>query len=144
MGPDGDPVIVSSTADNEEGEYTGDFTPTKDGSYRVEAEATLAGKALGKDNTSFSIAFPYGESDDGRPRPDLLKKIAETSHGAFFSINDWNEKTFDQIETKLESQTPSQIVERRQTRLWSTFWPFALVLVLLGVEWWMRRTWGLI
>ena len=144
MGPDGDPVIVSTTADSEEGEYTGDFTPTKDGSYRVEAEASLAGKSLGKDKTSFSVAFPYGETDDGRPRPELLKKIAETSHGAFFSIHDWNEKTFDQMKAKLESQAPSQIVERRQTRLWSTLWPFALVLVLLGVEWWMRRTWGLI
>src|SRR5262252_3598366 len=144
MGPDGDPVIVSTTADSEEGEYTGDFTPTKDGSYRVEAEASLAGKSLGKDKTSFSVAFPYGETDDGRPRPELLKKIAETSHGAFFSIHDWNEKTFDQMKAKLDSQAPSQIVERRQTRLWSTLWPFALVLVLLGVEWWMRRTWGLI
>jgi uncharacterized membrane protein len=143
-GPDGDPLLISTTADSAEGEYTGDFTPTKEGSYRVEAEASLAGKALGKDKTSFSIIFPYGETDDGRPRPELLKKIAETSHGAFFSINDWNEKTFDQIAAKLESQAPSQIVERRQTRLWSTMWPFALVLVLLGVEWWMRRTWGLI
>ncbi|HUK40352.1 MAG TPA: glutamine amidotransferase [Candidatus Acidoferrales bacterium] len=143
-GPDGDPMIIASTADSEEGQYTGDLTPTKEGSYRVEAEATLAGKTLGKANTSFSVAFPYGENDDGRPRPDLLKKVAETSHGVFFSINDWNDKTFGQIESKLESQAPSQIVERHQTRLWSTFWPFALVLVLLSVEWWMRRTWGLI
>src|SRR5499426_292771 len=144
MGPDGDPVIVSTTADSEEGEYTGDFTPTKDGSYRVEAEASLAGKSLGKDKTSFSVAFPYGETDDGRPRPELLKKIAETSHGAFFSIHDWNEKTFDRIATKLESHASSQIIEQRQTRLWSTLWPFAIILALLSVEWWMRRKWGLI
>ena len=144
LGPDGDPVIVATTAENEEGEYTGDFTPTKEGSYRVEAEATLAGKALGRDKTSFSVAFPYGETDDGRPRPDLLKQIAEASHGAFFSISDWNEKTLEQMAAKLESHAPSQIIERRQTRLWSTLWPFAIVLALLGIEWWMRRTWGLI
>ncbi|HTN70189.1 MAG TPA: glutamine amidotransferase, partial [Methylomirabilota bacterium] len=144
LGPDGDPVIVATTAQSEEGEYTGDFTPTREGSYRVEAEANLAGKTLGKDRTSFSVAFPYGETDDGRPRPDLLKQIAETNHGTFSSINDWNEKTLEQMAAKLESHAPSQIIERRQTRLWSTFWPFAIVLALLGVEWWMRRTWGLI
>src|SRR5437773_3229213 len=30
FGPDGDPTMVSANADSEEGEYTGDFTPTKE------------------------------------------------------------------------------------------------------------------
>jgi hypothetical protein len=75
---------------------------------------------LGKDKSSFSAAFAYGETDDGRPRPDLLKQIAATSKGEYFSINDWNEKTLEEIAAKLESVAPSQIVEQRQTRLWST------------------------
>lgn len=144
FGPEGEPSLVSATADSEEGEYTGEYTPTKEGSYRVEAEANLAGKTLGRDKTSFSVAFPYGESDDGRPRTDLLKQIAEASHGEFFSINDWNDKALDKIAAKLESHAPSQIVEQRQTRLWSTLWPFSIILALLSVEWWMRRKWGLI
>ena len=144
FGPEGEPSLVSATADSEEGEYTGEYTPTKEGSYRVEAEASLAGKTLGKDKTSFSVAFPYGETDDGRPRTDLLKQIAEASHGEFFSINDWNDKALDKIAAKLESHAPSQIVEQRQTRLWSTLWPFSIILALLSVEWWMRRKWGLI
>lgn len=144
FGPEGEPSLVSATADSEEGEYTGEYTPTKEGSYRVEAEANLAGKTLGRDKTSFSVAFPYGESDDGRPRTDLLKQIAKASHGEFFSINDWNDKALDKIAAKLESHAPSQIVEQRQTRLWSTLWPFSIILALLSVEWWMRRKWGLI
>ena len=144
FGPDGDPVIVSGNAESEEGQYSGDFTPTKEGSYRVEAEANLAGKALGKDKTTFAVAYPYGETDDGRPRPDLLKQIAQSSSGEFFSIDDWNDKTLDRIAAKMESRAPSQIVEQQQTRLWSTFWPFAIVLALLAIEWWMRRSWGLI
>ena len=144
FGPEGEPSLVSATADSEEGEYTGEYTPTKEGSYRVEAEANLAGKTLGRDKISFSVAFPYGESDDGRPRTDLLRQIAEASHGEFFSINDWNDKALDKIAAKLESHAPSQIVEQRQTRLWSTLWPFSIILALLSVEWWMRRKWGLI
>jgi uncharacterized membrane protein len=144
IGPEGEPIIVQTTADSEEGEYTGEYTPTREGSYRVEAEASLAGKTLGRDRTSFSALFPYGEIDDGRPKPELLKQIAAASQGEFISINDWNEQTLAKIAAKLEHHAPSQIVERRQTQLWSTLWPFYVILALLSVEWWMRRKWGLI
>ena len=144
IGPEGEPSLVQTTADAEEGEYTSEYTPTREGSYRVEAEASLSGKSLGKDSASFSIAFPYSETDDGRPRPELLKQIAAGSQGEYIPIKDWNEKTLDRIAAKLESHAPSQIIEQRQTRLWSTLWPFAIILALLSVEWWMRRKWGMI
>ena len=144
FGPEGEPTVVSASADSEEGEYTGEFIPTKEGTHRVEAEASLGGKVLGKDRGSFTAAFSYGETDDGLPRLDLLKQIAENSKGEYFSINDWNDKALEKIAAKLETIAPSQLVEQRQTRLWSTLWPFAIVLALLSVEWWMRRKWGLI
>ncbi|HXV79430.1 MAG TPA: glutamine amidotransferase [Candidatus Binatia bacterium] len=144
IGPEGEPSLVQTSADAEEGEYTGEYTPTREGSYRVEAEASLEGKPLGKDGEGFSVAFPYGETDDGRPRPELLKDIAETSQGEYIPINEWNEKTLARIAARLERHAPSQIIEQRQTRLWSTLLPFAIILALLSVEWWMRRKWGLI
>jgi uncharacterized membrane protein len=144
IGPEGEPSLVQTTADAEEGDYTGEYTPTREGSYRVEAEASLSGKTLGKDSASFSVALPYGETDDGRPRPELLKQIAAGSQGEYIPIKEWNEKTLDRIAAKLESHAPSQIIEQRQTRLWSTLWPFAIILALLSIEWWMRRKWGLI
>jgi uncharacterized membrane protein len=144
FGPDGEPTILAAAADGEDGEYVSEYTPVKEGAYRVEAEATLAGKALGKDRTGFSVAYLYGETDDGRPQVDLLKQIAETSHGEYFSIDDWNGKSLEKIAAKLEKHTPSSITEQRQTKLWSTFWPFTFILVLLSVEWWTRRKWGMI
>ena len=144
FGPEGEPTVVAAAADSEEGEYTGEFIPTKEGTHRVEAEASLAGKVLGKDRASFTAAFAYGETDDGLPRLDLLKQIAENSKGEYFSINDWNDRALEKIAAKLESIAPSQLVEQRQTRLWSTLWPFAIVLTLLSIEWWLRRKWGLI
>ena len=144
IGPEGEPTLVPVTADAEEGEYSGEFTPTKEGPYRVEAEASLSGKPLGKDKASFSVAYPFGEVDDGRPRFDLLKNIAEKSHGEFIPIREWNDSTLNKIAAKLESHAPSQIVERRQTQLWSTPWVFSLILLLLAAEWWVRRKWGLI
>jgi uncharacterized membrane protein len=144
IGPEGDTALIATSADSEEGEYSGEYTPTREGAYRVEAEATLSGKTLGHDRTSFSTAYAYGEAEDGRPRPDLLKQLAEKSGGDFFSIASFDEKALDAMAAKLETRAPSQIVERRQTRLWSTLWPFSIVLALLSVEWWMRRKWGMI
>jgi uncharacterized membrane protein len=142
--PEGEPILVSTAPDGEEGEYGGEFTPTREGTYRVEAEASLGGKVLGRDKTSFNAAFFYGEADDGRPRLDLLKQIAETSKGEYIPIDDWNDKALEKIAARLETIAPSEIVEQRQTQLWSNLWPFAIMLGLLSVEWWMRRKWGLI
>ncbi len=144
VGPEGEPIAVESFPDAEEGDYRAEFTPTKEGSYRLEAEAQLAGKILGKDRKSFRVAFPYGELEDGRPRPELLKKLAEKSHGEFIPISDWNGKTLEQIAAKLNAQSPSEIVESRQIQLWSSLWFFSLILTLLCIEWWLRRKWGLV
>ncbi len=142
--PEGEPILVPAAAGSEEGEYTGEFTPTREGTYRVEAEASLSGKTLGKDRTSFTAAYFYGEADDGRPRLELLKQIAESSKGEYFPIDNWNDKALEKIAAWLDSIAPSEIVEQRQIRLWSNLWPFAIMLALLSVEWWMRRKWGLI
>jgi uncharacterized membrane protein len=144
FGPDGEPTVLAAAADGEDGEFVSEYTPVREGAYRVEAEAALAGKELGKDRAGFSVSYLYGETDDGRPQVDLLKQIAETSHGEYFSIDDWNDKSLDKIAAKLEKHTPTSITEQRQTKLWSTFWPFTLILMLLSVEWWTRRKWGMI
>lgn len=144
IGPEGEPSLVAASADADEGEYTGEYTPAREGTYRVEAEASLAGKPLGKDRTSFTVAYGYGETDDGLPRMDLLKQLASGSGGEFFSLGEWNEKNVERIAAKIERHAPMQITEQRQTRLWSTLSPFSLLLALLSVEWWMRRKWGLI
>lgn len=142
--PDGEPILVAAAPDSTEGDYTGEFTPTREGTHRIEAEASLGGKVLGRDKSSFTAAYFYGEADDGRPRLDLLKQIAETSKGEYIPIDEWNDKALEKIAARLESIAPSEIVEQRQTRLWSNPWPFAIILILLSVEWWMRRKWGLI
>ena len=130
FGPEGEPALLSATAEQEDGEYSAEYTPTREGTYRIEAEATLAGKTLGKDKTSFSVAFAYGETDDGRPRPDLLKQVAEASKGEFMTIDQWNDKALERIAAKLDIIAPSEIVEQRQTRLWSNLWPFGIILAL--------------
>jgi uncharacterized membrane protein len=144
IGPDGEQIPLEAIPETEEGEYGAVFTPTKEGSYRLEAEAHLAGKTLGRDRRSFVVAFPHGETEDGRPRFDLLRKIAETARGEFIPISEWNEKSMERIQGKLDSLAPSEIIERRQIPLWSILWTFLVLLILLSSEWWLRRRWGMV
>jgi len=144
IGPEGERIPLEAAPEIEEGAYSAQFTPAKEGSYRLEAEANLAGRLLGRDRKNFLVAFLYGEAEDGRPRPELLKQVAETSGGEFIPISEWNEKGLERVAAKLERLAPSEIVEKRQIQLWSTLWTFTPILALLGSEWWMRRRWGLI
>jgi hypothetical protein len=144
IGPEGEQISLEPSPESEEGIHRAEFTPTKEGSYRLEARAQMEGRVLGRDSKNFLVTFPFNETEDGRPRPELLKRIAEASHGEFIPISEWSEKNLERVTAKLESLAPSEIIERRQIQLWSTLWTFSPLLLLLGTEWWMRRKWGLI
>ena len=140
--PEGERIPAEVVPDGEQ--YSAEFVPAREGSYRLEVEAELSGRLLGKDSKSFMVAFPYAETDDGRPRSDVLRKVAEQSGGEFIPGAEWNDKSLEQALAKLNKRAPAEIVERRQVRLWSNLWLFSALLLLLSTEWWLRRRWGLI
>ncbi len=144
LGPDGERIPLEIAPKTVEGEYSGEFTPNKEGSYGLVAEAELSGKPLGKDRKNFLVSFAHEEIEDGLPRVELFKRIAELSQGEHIPVSQWNEKSWERIVAKLERLNPSQIVERRETPLASIPWLAALILLLLGSEWWLRRSWGLV
>jgi len=143
-GPDGEQIPLEVVPSTTEGEYTAVFTPTMEGTYELAAEGELSGKILGKDKKQFVVSFAHAEIEDGRPRVDLLTRIAEISQGESISVSQWSDNSWREIITKLKSRSPSEIVERRENPLWSSPWILALILLLLGFEWWQRRSWGLI
>ncbi len=143
-GAEGEQTRVEAVEESEGGQYRADFTPAKEGAYHIEAEAQLGGKVLGRDRKNFVVAFPYAEAEDGRPRPELLKQIAETSRGEFIAASDFNAAGLERVAAKLDRLAPSEIVERTEIPLWGTLTTFSIILILLSSEWWFRRKWGLI
>ncbi|MGH7770059.1 MAG: hypothetical protein ACREQP_21625, partial [Candidatus Binatia bacterium] len=142
-GAEGEQTRLEATEESE-GQYRTDFTPAREGAYRIEAEAQLGGKTLGRDRKNFSVAFPYAEAEDGRPRPELLKHIAETSRGEFIAGAELDTASLERVAAKLNLLAPSEIVERTEIPLWSTLTTFSIILILLSSEWWLRRKWGMI
>jgi len=143
-GPEGEPIPLEPVPESATGEFSAGFTPAKEGSYGLEAEAELEGKSLGKDRKEFVISVAHAEIEDGKPRADLLTQIAEASRGDAVPVTQLNRDSLKRILGKLEQRSPFEIVERRETPLWNLPWALVLVLLLLGFEWWQRRSWGLV
>ena len=143
LGNEGEQIRLEAV-EQAAGEYRAEFTPAKEGAYRIEAQADLGGKAIGRDNKNFTVAFPYAEAEDGRPRPELLKDIAEKSKGDFIPLAELDAASLARAAAKLDRLAPAEIVERREIPLWGTLTTFSVILVFLSLEWWFRRKWGLI
>lgn len=89
-----------------------------------------AGDAFVVEDTGLEHARPF-------PRPDLLEKIARATGGRFAAIEDGS---FGDIEL---NERKSYRVESSTTRpLLANWWVLSALVILLGIEWWMRRRWG--
>ena len=126
------------------GEYRAEFTPRLEGSHRIEVQASSSGKPLGKSAANFLVALPSEENDDGRPRPELLAAVAERSQGMFAPAASLTDAHWSEFEQLMERAAPSSIVARSRVALWNEPLLFTLAVLLLGAEWWLRRTWGLV
>jgi uncharacterized membrane protein len=143
VGAEGEQIRLEAV-EQSAGEYRTEFTPAKEGAYRIEASADIGGKPLGRDSKNFTVAYPYAEAEDGRPRPELLKDIADKSKGDFIPLAELDAQSLARAAAKLDRLAPAEIVERREIPLWGTLTTFSVILVFLSVEWWFRRKWGLI
>jgi hypothetical protein len=85
----------------------------------------------------FIVEAGGDELADPRARPDLLRKIAEASGGDYFA---------SPAELPAIERLPSTRTRVLGTDVYSPFaspWFFVLFVALFGVEWWLRRRFGL-
>jgi hypothetical protein len=120
------------------GNYTADIGQWPQGTYRLTASATSAGRTIGSAETRLFIGSSNIELLNTRRDDATLRSIAEQSGGAFLENAD-----FEVIQQMIDEQELYEMQVDVQTeysylRELSTIW-FALVLVLLSAEWLLRR-----
>ena len=143
-GPEGERSPLEAAATEQPGEHRSQFTPRLEGSHRIEVQAASADKPLGSAAANFLVALPSEENDDGRPRPELLEAVTARSQGMFATDGSLTDAHWSEFEQKMEQVAPSSIVARSRVALWNEPLLFTLAVLLLGAEWWLRRTWGLV
>lgn len=118
----------------ESGEYLGSFPVEKIGTYKVKVE-TPAGSV----EESIVIPGPL-EGLDAAPDHEKLRKVSSASGGKLLFSRDGLLKEIGVYAEKGEKH----FIEERRLPLWGSPYAFALILVLLVTEWYLRRRWGLI
>ena len=141
-------IIIDETGERKElpleqvlgkdGLYTARFIPNRYGEYTVTATGTLNGEDLGKQQALFEVKPSYAEFSDASLNVSLLTNLAEMSGGKYYPVEE-ADQLVNQI-SLVESAT-SQITDKD---IWDLPLIFGMILMLLGLEWFLRKRGGLV
>jgi uncharacterized membrane protein len=140
--PDGRNVDAQPTKNGAQTSVT--FRETDNpGDYRIKVTARDGGQELGKAEARFLVPNQDLELDRPAAEPSLMAQLAELTAAAGGKALAPEElpalvKQFADAPPKLEQEIVAKVT------YWDK-WPFFLVFVaLLGVEWYLRKRWGLV
>lgn len=121
-----------------DGLYTARFIPNRKGDYTVTATGTLAGEDLGKQQALFEVKPSFAEFSDAALNIPLLSNLASMTGGKYYPIAE-APQLVNQI-SLVESAT-SEITD---VDIWDLPLIFGLILLFLGLEWFLRKRGGLV
>ena len=121
-----------------DGLYKVRFIPGEYGEYTVTATGTLNGEDLGKQQAIFEVKPSYAEFSDAALNVPMLTTLANLSGGKYYPVEEANQLV-NQI-ALVESAT-SEITD---VDIWDLPLIFGLILMLLGLEWFLRKRAGLV
>jgi uncharacterized membrane protein len=108
--------------------------PHQPGAYRLVVRDAQGDAILAEQG--FAVEAGGDELADPRPRPDLMREIAKVTGGSAYDHGRAPElDAFDRTRTRALGTDISSP--------FATPWFFALLIALFGVEWVLRRAWGL-
>jgi len=143
-------VIVQSNSDSYEvtmssigsGRYIGNIEGLKEGDYKFTGLAENVDIKLGEDNGRFSIGESNLEFINLRMNAPLLKMLAQKTGGGFFTADN-----FDGIVEKLKNDknfSSIQVSHKSEYQLWNIYYILIIIILLLSIEWFIRKKSGLL
>jgi hypothetical protein len=123
------------------GRYSGSIDGLAEGDYSYTGTAA-SGNATLNDAGKFSIGELSAEFLDTRMNNALLRQIAARTGGRFFPVG--NTQGLADAVKSAKDFTAQTLDIRTDIQLWNLAWLFALVVALLGAEWYLRKQSGMI
>ncbi len=116
----------------------GRTAPLEPGAYSVGVESVTGERDLPL-RVSFEVGFQaVGELAELSLNEELLKRIADESGGKYL-----REESGAQLREMISGLETGRVVET-ETALWQSYWWFSAVLLLLSIEWILRKRLGLV
>lgn len=135
-GPDGNKHALTPHQQTG-GVFQATFKPGKTGTYRLDAWAFRRGKLYGEDSARFRVIEGQMEDENLTPDFQLLRDVAKASGGKYFNADDISPSTLSEFNQAISTKFGQKIL------LWNSPVIFSLVVVLLIVEWTLRKRRGL-
>ncbi len=135
--------IVSTVSLNADadvpGIYRGRIAALPEGEYEVSLRAAGYSDAALKARSQFVVLPPEsGEMTQTAANESLLKQMATDTGGAFL-----REEELSSLPELLSPLSSGRVVES-ETLIWQSYWWFAAIVILLAVEWVLRKRAGLL
>ena len=119
------------------GRFSAAFVPEQPGAYHVQVEATRGHERLGTSDRWMLVGAADREFADPRLNETWLRRVARITGGRYVNARDAGRVSEWLQEAARQRAQP----ERRD--LWHQPWAISLVILLLSIEWVLRRRWGL-
>lgn len=137
---DGHLVGQQSATVDEDGTAHLEFPPPAAGAYKVLGKATSKdGKPLGESSDAVAVRAVGPELADARVNTALLSEIAKTTGGAFFDST-----SFSLSDVPLREPPLVEVGRSKDQPLSDRWYWLTLLVVILGLEWAVRRRFGYI
>jgi len=107
------------------------------GAYKITAEATLAAATLGRGEDAVAVRAASAERSDARPRPDLLRAIADVTGGGYVEASAGTLPPLGLADPEVV-----EIGRAKDRPIWDRWWALGLLACCLTGEWVLRRRWG--
>jgi hypothetical protein len=122
------------------GSYTGSATGLGEGKYSYYAQAKSSSGFLGADSGTMVVESLNKEFIQTAMNAQLLKQLASITGGQFLTPQEFID---GRLPIKPEWMEPVMLKSENRFELLSSLPILAVVFVLLGMEWSMRKIWGL-
>ncbi|MDO8549398.1 MAG: hypothetical protein Q7S39_04485 [Ignavibacteria bacterium] len=132
-------IILSSVGN---GLYEGVFETNKGGDYSFSGEAKLENVSLGKDDGSFNMGEVDIEMINPRMNYEFLSSLADRTGGEYFDQNNYSD-LFPLLK-RINENASKEKIETSEISLWSSEWLMAVIILLLGLEWFLRKRAGML
>jgi uncharacterized membrane protein len=114
-----------------------EFPPPAAGAYKVLGRATKDDKPLGESSDAVAVRAVGPELADARVNAGLLQDIAKATGGAFFEST-----SFSLSDVPLKEPPLVEVGRSKDQPLWDRWYWLTLLVVVLGLEWGVRRRFG--
>jgi len=134
----GDVVLSTAFTTDDRGRHVLRYRPDEAGAYRVEASARVEDDVELRDDEIFLAVSASRELRDVEPRPDLLEAIAGASGGTSRVLPVGQRlRNLEFLPARVQQVDDRQVID-----VWNSPYLLALLALLLGTEWSLRRRWG--